>query len=1163
MRRFLHFAACIMAIALCGCMQEIEIVVSQPKPDGAIAISISGYIDQVVTTRANDDGFCDGDGFGLFAVNYEDSKPGTLLNKGNQANNVRYVFNEQEHTWTPDYTVYYKDNVTPVDMFAYYPFNGALDNVSNYNFEVQQDQSADDDASFMGGYEASDFLWGRVENVHPTAERVNIKFNHAMAGVQVELKQGNGWADGEWENVKKHALIANTTRKASIDLATGVVTPAGCVEVTDIVPAINGEYYRAIVVPQTVDASMALLRITVDGTSNIYRRSEPFEYKAGKLHKFTLSVSKKDGSGFELNLVGEEIAPWETETISHDGSAREYVIINVPEASDERGVSALKAAMEALEKNYAKIQNLKVVGQINANDFYFMRDEMLDLKRINIEEVTIVASKSFSEYGSDADYEANTLPDNAFKDKVLIERVILPPTLTKIGDKAFYNTILTSIDLPNSVKYIGRSIFDRCYYLTSLNIPTSIEEIGSLGSTGIVFDHLSFPNTLKKIGSSAFSGCRINGKLTLPHSLEELGESAFDGCFFSGDLVIPPKIKEIPNRCFYDNYINRLTLPEGLTKIGDWALCGTGELILPNSLREIGYNAFGGSPYYTIDRVYSVKTQKFTGKLVIPESVMILEGWAFGSHEFSGVFEVPKSLSIVPDGIVSGTGVHTVIIHSDVQRIGSAAFSQVPNLKRIVCLAKKPPVLEGMPFPDLHDVTFEVPESSLIKYQQAEGWKEIIPSVYRDFEPSLEHVKALNAAMERKMIVRAPSGVNWCVTHKPDWANVTPSEGVGKVEVTIAIDDLGRNNDNRIDSLVFSLPEYDHHKVVHLEQYDYKYGDGDVIVNHSATKGNGVDVVFMADCFDASEIANGYYERVINSAIENMFALEPYNSYKEYFNIYTVIGLSPDSGLPMTYSYNQESCFGSQMSGNSTGWNFKFNTSKVFEYACKTPTVTKETLNKTTIALILNADVYAGTTYMYEDDSAISVMPVTGGVGTDRFRAAIQHEVGGHAFGKLADEYVYHNDYVDLCKCADGCRHDFELLLFQSYGWGKNLSLESNYYEVPWSHMIFDPQFSNYVDIYEGGWLHSRGIFRSENNSCMNNNVPYYSAISRQAIVERIMAYAGEEFTYEKFKEKDVPTWGYYLPSIPLSTRSADLPMVLIDDHNKPVIIEDKPVLNF
>ena len=1148
---------------MASCITDFEeLTPIVPTPDGAIAINMSGSIDQVYTTRANDDGFCDGDGFGLYAVNYENGAPGTLLDKGNQANNVRFVFNENEYKWTPDYPVYYRDNVTPVDLIGYYPYNGVLENVNNYNFEVQQDQSTTDETALMGGYEASDFLWGKVENVQPTDQRINIIFNHMMAGVQVELTEGDGWSEGEWATLKKHILIANTIRKASVDLATGIVTPTATVEVTDITPSINGEYYRAIVVPQSMDASMALLRITIDGTPYLFRKNEAFEYKAGKLHKFTISVSKKEGSGIGFNLVEEEITAWESETISHDGTAREYVIINVPEASDERGVSALKATIEALEKNYAKIQNLKVVGEINANDFYFMRDEMLDLKRVNIEDVTIVASKSFNAYGSERDYEANTIPDQAFNNKTLIERVILPPTLTKIGDKAFAYTRITSMVIPNSVKYIGRVIFDGCYYLISVNIPASLEEIGSLGSTGVVFDDLSLPNTLKKIGASAFSGCRINGKLTLPHSLEELGESAFENCFFSGDLVIPPKIKEIPYRCFYYNYINRLTLPDGLTKIGDQALCGTGELILPNSLREIGSGAFSASPVIYDNRGYSISTQKFTGRLVIPESVMILGGWALSSHEFSGVFEVPKSLSIVPAGIVSGAGVHTIIIHSDVQRLESTAF-RTPNLKRIVCLAKIPPVLDGGAFDMIHhDVTFEVPESSLLRYQQAEGWKEMIPSVYRDFELTCEQIKTLNKTIDKKIIVKAPSGVEWSVTHKPDWANVTPSEGVGKVEVTITIDELERNSGNRIDSLVFSLPEHDYHKVAHLEQYDYKYGDGDVIINHSATKGNGVDVVFMADCFDASEIANGYYEQVMNKAIENMFAIEPYKTYKEYFNIYTVIGLSPDSGLPMTYSYNQESCFECQMSGNGSGWNFKFNESKVFEYACKTPTVTKETLNKTTIALILNSDAYAGSTYMYSDNSAIAVMPVTNGVGADGFRGVIQHEVGGHAFGKLADEYIYHNDFIDLCSC-NGCGHTQELLDFQSKGWGKNLSLESNYHAVPWSHLIFDPQFSNYVDMYEGGYFHSRGVFRSESNSCMNNNVPYYSAISRQAIVERIMEYAGEEFTYEKFKEKDNAMWGDVLPARTLNVQSFNQPMVLSDMHNKPIIVEDKPVLNF
>ena len=56
--------------------------------------------------------------------------------------------------------------------------------------------------------------------------------------------------------------------------------------------------------------------------------------------------------------------------------------------------------------------------------------------------------------------------------------------------------------------------------------------------------------------------------------------------------------------------------------------------------------------------------------------------------------------------------------------------------------------------------------------------------------------------------------------------------------------------------------------------------------------------------------------------------------------------------------------------------------------------------------------------------------------------------------------------------------------------------------------------------------MHSRGVFRSEPTSCMNNNIPYYSAISRQAIVERIMDYAGLPFSFEDFCAHDTNAFG-------------------------------------
>ena len=76
-------------------------------------------------------------------------------------------------------------------------------------------------------------------------------------------------------------------------------------------------------------------------------------------------------------------------------------------------------------------------------------------------------------------------------------------------------------------------------------------------------------------------------------------------------------------------------------------------------------------------------------------------------------------------------------------------------------------------------------------------------------------------------------------------------------------------------------------------------------------------------------------------------------------------------------------------------------------------------------------------------------------------------------------------------------------------------------HSVGWSHLIFDDRYSDIVDIYEGGYMHNRGVFRSEPNSCMNNDIPYYSTISRESIVKRIKAYAGETYSFEDFVKND------------------------------------------
>ena len=1165
MKAKLLFGLGCVAMLLASCTKDPDEVIVQQGEQ--LPIQLFSSINQTTASRVNDEGFCNNDGIGIYVVNYQNGAPGTMQSEGNQVDNVRYVYNESENKWTPDYPVYYYDKITPVDIIGYYPYVSKIDNVNTYSFEVAKDQSTDAANGLMGGYEASDFLWGKAENISPTASRVNITFNHKMAGVQVELTEGTGWAENEWSGLDKQVLVSNTIRKATIDLANGDITPVGDVPTTGTVPAKSGDGWRAVVVPQSVGASVALLNITVDGTSYVYRKNSAYEYLSGKLHKFTIEVSKKSDSGLAFKLVGEAITPWESETITHDGTAREYVVINVPAASTEENVSALKAEIEASGKDYTKIKNLKVTGEVNAYDFYFMRDEMSSLQGINMKEVCIVAFRDW--------YPANEIPSYAFYGKSSLVRFVFPDGITKIGGNAFSGSNLTgTLLLPDGVKHIGGGCFENCPLSGALILPETLEHIEDSAFYLATFNgELHLSKSLKEIGNSAFSGCAFKGNLILPDELECIGESAFAFCQgFSGDLTIPHKIKEIKDLTFIEcSFGGKLTLHNNITIIeqGAFRECWfRGELTLPSSLLKVGSYAFYDN--------------HFSGGLVLPESLTVIGDGAFRENSrLSGIIEIPHNINRISSAIFSGcSGLEGVVLHKDIESIDSGAFDGCFYLNSIVCKATVPPTLDAFAFYGVPKDNFvlEVPEASVADYTLAPNWNEFKRiAAHREFSISRNLFRTLNAENSKTLILRAESGAAWSVESCPDWVTVTPSSGVGKTEITISVNEMrvgdvstfdvetyeswgstiSTTYNGRAGEVVFLLDGKDYRTRTKVEQYDYQYGDGDVITNQTATKGNGVNIVFMGDCFDAQDIATGKYLNGINEAIEYFFAVEPYATYKDYFNIYTVFGLSPDSGMG-TVNTIREAKFGSQYMLNE---GVQTDGQTCFEYACKTPTINTNNICQTPIVLIENSYEYDGVTQMWDDGTAIAIVPMSVDEYPYDYRGLVQHEVGGHAFGKLGDEYIYCNAFITACgMCGDASK---PVRHAHSLGWYKNLSLTGNIYDVAWSHLIFDEKYQNTVDVYEGGYMHTRGCFRSEQNSCMNNNIPYFSAISRQAIVERIMEYAGEEFSFEEWKAKDK---GLYTGDSSRATTRSITPNYVertTGHQMPPKFMGEKPNLNF
>lgn len=1167
---FLWMTVALLAIA---CSEEDEFGKNTSEQSFG-KISLSGEIDQVYATRISESGigFADGDQMGVYFVNYNGDTPGTLLSRGNHGDNIRHTYNEANNSWESAYDVYWIDRKTHIDIYGYYPYadkvsttdekNGSqaqssVNDVNAWAFEVKQNQAIDATESELGGYEQSDLLWGKVENVAPTDQVIHLPMRHKMSTVRVDLMEGDGFESGEFAKLEKSVVVKNTRRNATVDLATGDVTVTGEVQSVGIIPYKYNNQYRAIVVPQTIAAGDNLFAFSIGGLPYTFKKSEAFEYVQGKMHNFTIRIDKKAPTGdYKLTLIGESITAWENDNVSHDATMKEYVVINSTPGH-------LKDSIADANKDYKKLRNLKITGEINVHDFDFMRDEMNYLSSLNMKEVKIKASPFEPGYGNGTNDDE--IPGRAFFQKTTLTSIVLPDQLKIIGEEAFcYCANLSgSLIIPEGVVEIRDEAFFYCKNLTgTLSLPSTLEQIGSIGLHNGAFEECKFvcelklPEKLRIIGSGTFQGCSyMYGELNLPSGLEGIGRSAFSGMNnMYGDIKIPQGVSTIPADAFKNSGFNgTLTLHDGITAIGDQAFMNVrlkGELYLPKNLEVVGARTF-----YNGD---------FSGELKLPTHLRTIGELAFAYNwRLMGVLEFPEDLISIGAGAFANCSMlEGLVFNEALESITAAdawpvgyigAFENCYGIGSIVCKGAVPAYIMGSVFNGVakDNFTLEVPESAVQLYQTTPGWNEFKRiAAHRELVCRPSIACAINTKHTQTLVLNAES--DWEVASMPDWCELSQTSGSKKTELTLTIKEMAKGSGMREGEIVFRLIDKNYTHSCKVRQYDYKYGEDEIITMQQATRGNkgGINIVIVGDGYDAKDISEGNYMQDMQDEIDYFFGIEPYKTYRDYFNVYTAIAVSPESGIG-TINTIRYAKFETTYTG---GVGLRADYDALFDYAMRMPTVNSGNLNETLIIVVPNSTDYGGICQMWASGAAIAFCPKsTYGYPLDS-RGVIQHEAGGHGFGKLGDEYIYHNAFIDFCDCTC-CGHVFEFEGAKSLGWYDNLELTSKMHKVGWSHLIFDDRYSDVVDVFEGGYMHTRGVFRSEQNSCMNNDIPYYSTISRESIVRRIKRYAGEEFSFEDFVTNDNREAG-------LKTRALDVPWIGRSVHSfqhSPVIHKGDP----
>lgn len=330
---------------------------------------------------------------------------------------------------------------------------------------------------------------------------------------------------------------------------------------------------------------------------------------------------------------------------------------------------------------------------------------------------------------------------------------------------------------------------------------------------------------------------------------------------------------------------------------------------------------------------------------------------------------------------------------------------------------------------------------------------------------------------------------------------------------------------------------------------------------------NPVTIAVIPDGFTSSEMYK--YELLAKSAINTLFNVEPFKSYKEYFNVYILKVASAVSGARISDGTDAEktrNCYFKSSWKKDDYDDMCADDATVFSYVaanCPDITGSLHTIDEVPILMIINDARYGGINITYTSGRSYCMAPYTYeggrmtwpypngeatsdsdpgasvsatsaerlaevGANSGNWLNTMVHEFGGHCFSRLKDEYWYPED-EDKATVDKIAEHNYTVPM------GLNISATysnpgADYGHAGWKHLLDNKEtlvannpLYGRIGVYQGGDVSTRRRWRSERVSCMIDNRFYFSTFQRELIVRRIMTLAGEEFNEASFWAKDVP----------------------------------------
>lgn len=308
----------------------------------------------------------------------------------------------------------------------------------------------------------------------------------------------------------------------------------------------------------------------------------------------------------------------------------------------------------------------------------------------------------------------------------------------KIPECAFFKRDRQVIDDPRA--------YEGVVYLPirRLILPENIREIGNFAFSRMKLEQINIPKSLRKLGRSSFSSCHwlSTDPLIIPEGVVSIPTQCFINCQCFKKLVLPSTLKEIKGTAFYNTRVAEVNFPKGLESIEIAAFAGSDiiEAILPNTVQKLKESIFSMCPALKEIRIPEgldiipfcfASWCPLLEKVNIPKSVIAIERDAFMGDVKLKPIDLPEGLKRIEQDAFWYCAIDSIVFPASLEYLGGGSCANWKYIKKIYSLSSNPPFCaEDVANPGkgpfhgftLNDIPVYVPIGSGEKYRQAFGW---------------------------------------------------------------------------------------------------------------------------------------------------------------------------------------------------------------------------------------------------------------------------------------------------------------------------------------------------------------------------------------------------------------------------------------------------------